>query len=63
MTVTTSKTVPDMCTCIHAYDITTGMDAGCTAQTTTDPKGNVTQKIYDRIGRISQVIADGLTTV
>jgi len=39
------------------------MDAGCTAQTTTDPKGNVTQKIYDRIGRISQVIADGLTTV
>ena len=53
----------DMGTSTYAYDITTGMDAGCTAQTTTDPKGNVTQKIYDRVGRISQVIADGLTTV
>jgi RHS repeat-associated protein len=60
---TTSKTVPDMGTSTYAYDITADTDAGCTAQTTTDPKGNVTQKIYDRVGRISQVIADGLTTV
>jgi len=60
---TTAKMVPDMGKSTYAYDITTGMDAGCTAQTTTDPKGNVTQKIYDRVGRISQVIADGLTTV
>ena len=39
------------------------MDAGCTAQTTTGPKNNVTCKVYDRVGRLFQAIADGMTTV
>jgi len=59
---TTSKTVPYFGTSTYAYDITTGIDVGCTAQTTTDPNTNVTRKIYDRVGRLWQVTADGKTT-
>ena len=60
---TTSKTVPEMGTSTYAYDITTGMSAGYVAETSTDPKGSITQKIYDRTGRLSSVISDGKTTV
>ncbi|MPM25461.1 hypothetical protein SDC9_71955 [bioreactor metagenome] len=35
---------------------------GCTADITTDPKGNVSTKIYDRVGRLYQIISDGDTT-
>ena len=31
-------------------------------ETSTDPKGNITEKIYDRAGRLWKVIADGETT-
>jgi len=60
---TISKNVPFFGTSTYAYDITTVMVAGCTAQTTTDPKNNITRKIYDRVGRLWQVTADGKTTV
>jgi len=59
---TTSKTVPDIGTSFYVYDITAGMDAGCTAETTTDPKGNITLKVYDPLGRLSTVTADGMTS-
>ena len=59
---TTSKTVPDIGTSFYVYDITAGMDAGCTGETTTDPKGNITLKVYDPVGRLSRVTADGMTS-
>lgn len=31
-------------------------------ETSTDPKGNVTGKVYDRAGRLWKVIADGKAT-
>lgn len=57
-----SKTVPGIGTSYYAYDITSGMSSGCTAVTTTDPKGNVVTKIYDKTSRLINVIADGCTT-
>ena len=59
----TSKTVPYIGTSTYVYDQTAGLTTGCTAQTTTDPNGNVTKKVYDRVGRISEVIADSMKTV
>jgi uncharacterized protein RhaS with RHS repeats len=44
------------------YDITTGMGIGCWKETTTDPKNNVTEKAYDRLGRLKTVTAGGQTT-
>jgi len=46
---TTTKTVPDIGTSFYTYDITDGFDAGCSAESTVDPKGNVTVKVYDRL--------------
>jgi len=59
---TTSKTVPDIGTSFYTYDITDGFDAGCSAESTVDPKGNVTVKVYDRVGRLIYVLADSMTT-
>jgi len=59
---TTSKTVPDIGTSFYNYDITDGFDAGCSAESTVDPKGNVTVKVYDRVGRLIYVLADSMTT-
>jgi len=59
---TTSKTVPYIGTSFYVYDITADMDAGCTAETSTDPKGNITLKVYDPLGRLSRVTADGMTS-
>lgn len=58
----TAKTVPNFGTTSFAYDLTTGLTAGYSAETTTDYKANVTKKVYDKVGRIKQVIADGKTT-
>ena len=57
-----SKTVPDLGTSEFVYDITANMATGCRAETGEDPSGNITQKIYDRNGRLWQVTADGDTT-
>jgi len=56
----TSKTVPHIGTSTYLYDITVGLSAGLLAESTTDPKGNVTVKTYDKSGRLSQV-KDGST--
>lgn len=59
----TSKTVPVFGQSIYEYDITANMDVGCTAQKITDPKGNITTNVFDRDGRLKQVIANSQTTV
>ncbi|NLN48155.1 MAG: RHS repeat protein, partial [Clostridiales bacterium] len=46
----------NMGTVTYEYDIIEGVGAGETAERTTDPKGNVTTKIYDRAGRLKAVI-------
>jgi len=58
------KTVPFIGTSVYAYDITSGLPAGHVADTTTDPKGNVTLREYDRTGRLARVTdtAEDLTT-
>jgi len=38
------------------------MDEGCTAETSTDPKGNITLKVYDPLGRLIAITADGMTS-
>jgi YD repeat-containing protein len=57
-----TKDVPGIGTTTYIYDMTTGVDTGCVAENTTDPKGNVTTKIYDRVGRLASVTAAGKTT-
>jgi RHS repeat-associated protein len=59
----TSKKVPGIGTCVYNYDIIPGTpDDGSTAEKSTDPKGNVVTKAYDKAGRLWKVIADGKTT-
>jgi RHS repeat-associated protein len=58
----TSKTVPNIGTVWYKYDIIEGVEAGETAERTTDPKGNVTTKIYDRVGRLKAVIDGDITS-
>ena len=58
----TAKTVPNIGKSLYEYDIITGMEPGCWEENTTDPKGNVTTKEYDRAGRLKAVTADGKTT-
>ena len=58
----TAKTVPNIGKSEYEYDIITGMEPGCWEENTTDPKGNVTTKEYDRVGRLKAVTADGKTT-
>jgi RHS repeat-associated protein len=54
----TSKTVTNIGTVYHEYDIIDGVETGETAERTIDPKGNITTKIYDRAGRL-KVVRDG----
>jgi RHS repeat-associated protein len=56
-----SKDVPAIGNSIYEYDLTTD-HPGEYAERTTDPKGNVTLKTYDRVGRLSKVTADSRTT-
>jgi len=51
----TTKSVPGMGSNTYLYDITDGVDEGCYAETTTDPKGNITTKEYDKAGRLITV--------
>ena len=58
-----TKEVPNIGKSVYTYDIISGMESGCWAETTADPKGNVTKKEFDRTGRLKAVAADGKTTV
>ena len=57
-----TKTVPNIGTTTFTYDVITGVPAGCTAETSKDPKNNVTTKAYDKVGRLLTVTADSKTT-
>lgn len=59
---TLTKTVPNIGTTTYTYDIISGVSTGQWAETTTDPKSNVTRKVYDSAGRLSTVTADSKTT-
>ncbi len=54
----TTKTVPVIGTASYAYDITDGQLAGYVAERAVDPAGNITLKVYDKVGRLHSV-ADG----
>jgi RHS repeat-associated protein len=57
----TSKTVPDIGKSIYTYDIVTEAE-GTYSERTTDPKGNITLKTYDKAGRLSAVTVGEETT-
>jgi len=57
-----TKTVPGIGTVSYTYDIRTGAEEGRHQEKTTDPKGNITIKEYDKAGRLSKVTA-GADTV
>ena len=57
----TKKTVPGIGTSNYAYDLKTGT-AGEYMEQTTDPKGNVTARTYDKEGRLSKVTAGNENT-
>jgi RHS repeat-associated protein len=59
---TTTKAVPGIGTATYLYDITAGLQDGYLAQTTTDPKGNSTTKVYDPKGRLYQVRSGAAAT-
>ncbi|MCL1816693.1 MAG: DUF6531 domain-containing protein, partial [Clostridiales bacterium] len=57
-----TKTVPDIGMTFFTYDETGGLTAGFHRETTTDPHGNITKKVMDKNGRLSQVL-DGNSPV
>jgi YD repeat-containing protein len=57
-----TKSVPNVGITAFEYDIIDGVETGCWAEKSTDPKGNVTTKTYDRAGRLKKVTADGKST-
>ncbi|HCC07105.1 MAG TPA: hypothetical protein DEP72_02915, partial [Clostridiales bacterium] len=57
-----TKTVPVIGTSTFVYDITAGVPAGYTKDTTTDPKGHTVARVCDKVGRMVNIIADGKTT-
>ncbi|MEN6314097.1 MAG: RHS repeat-associated core domain-containing protein [Clostridiaceae bacterium] len=58
-----TKSVPYIGSSTFTYDIISGVDTGCVKETSLDPKGNLTEKVYDRAGRLWIVTTDGKTTV
>jgi RHS repeat-associated protein len=57
-----TKTVPGFSATMFEYDLISGVDAGFVKERTTDPKGNITEKVMDKAGRLKQVTAEGQTT-
>jgi RHS repeat-associated protein len=57
---TVTKEVPAIGLTTYTYD---GIETeGMYSEITTDPKGNAVKKVYDKVGRLVNVIADGDTT-
>ena len=56
-----TKTVPLIGTSIYEYDLEV-QEAGGYAERTTDPKGNINLKTYDRVGRLKAVTVGEETT-
>ncbi len=56
------KTVPNIGTSTYLYDVTAGVPTYYVGETTTDPKGNISTKVFDRTGRLSQVKVGSDTT-
>ncbi len=56
-----TKDVPVIGKSIYEYDLP-ATSKGEYSERTTDPKGNITLKTYDKVGRLSKVTADGRTT-
>lgn len=59
----TSKNAPSIGKETYVYDIVKGMANGFTEEIDTDPKGNIVTKLYDRLGRINEVISAANTAV
>ncbi|MEL4106285.1 kelch repeat-containing protein [Oscillospiraceae bacterium WX1] len=59
---TISKTVPEAGTSTFLYDVTNSIPTGCIGEVTTDGKGNVNTKIFDKAGRLSQIKVGSATT-
>lgn len=53
-----TKTVPLIGTSFYTYDIRTNLKYGVYAESSIDPKGNITIKEFDKAGRLVAVIAD-----
>ncbi|MBD3920227.1 S8 family serine peptidase [Paenibacillus sp. PR3] len=47
-----TKSVPKLGTSTYRYDVVTGLTAGYRSEITTDVKGNVTTKIFDKVDRL-----------
>ena len=46
----------------YTYDITAGLPAGHWAEQTQTPDGKTTRRVYDKAGRLSEVIDNGTVT-
>ena len=57
-----TKNVPGMGTSSYAYNVTSGMSVGYWSEKDTDPKGNVTTRVYNPAGRLYQVKSGSDTT-
>ncbi|USB32579.1 S8 family serine peptidase [Paenibacillus sp. YPG26] len=55
---TITKSVPKLGTNTYQYDDTMGLTQGFRAEVTTDVKGNVTRKVYDKTNRLVEVKAN-----
>ena len=57
----TLKSVSTIGTTSNTYGIVSGIPAGHVAERSSDPKGSIVQKEYDKAGRLLKVTADGRT--
>jgi RHS repeat-associated protein len=55
-----TKQVPNIGVTNFTYDITDNLVKGYSAEKTVDPKGNITTKVFDNVGRVKKVIDGNL---